>query len=143
MGAFDFEIIIRQNNRLLGPIIFFSFMMIMVMILMNVFLTILMDSYAEVQEDENLKSTDAKVVEYMFNQLKQFFARTGKVGNSSEEDTPETLDKIPEETGWNCPESETSTYKFPDENSLEGSQQQLLRTGRTAPSSFSVRRKCP
>lgn len=136
MGAFDFEII-RENNRLLGPIVFFSFMIIMVMILMNVFLTILMDSFAEVQEDENLKSKDTEVVEYMLNQLKHFFARTGKIGNSSEEDTPETLDNIPEEIGWNCPVSETSTYKSPDENSLEGSQQQLLRTGRTVPASFS------
>ena len=66
MGVFDFEII-RENNRILGPIIFFSFNMIMVMILMNVFLAILMDAFAEVQADENLKSKDYEVIEYMFS----------------------------------------------------------------------------
>ncbi|XP_022787247.1 uncharacterized protein LOC111327355 [Stylophora pistillata] len=78
MGAFDFEII-KENNRTLGPIIFFSFMMIMVMILLNVFLTILMDSFAEVQEDELLESEDAVVVDMMIKRLKCYFVRTDKV----------------------------------------------------------------
>ena len=78
MGAFDFEII-RENNRILGPAIFFSFMMIMVMILLNVFLTILMDSYAEVQEDQHLASEDSEVVEMIIKRFKNLFLRTGKV----------------------------------------------------------------
>ena len=78
MGAFDFEII-RENNRILGPAIFFSFMMIMVMILLNVFLTILMDSYAEVQEDQHLASEDSEVVEMIIKRFKNLFLRTDKV----------------------------------------------------------------
>ena len=86
MGAFDFEII-RENNRTLGPIIFFSFMMIMVMILLNVFLTILMDSFAEVQEDELLVSEDAVVVDMMIKRFKCYFLRTDKVDILPENDT--------------------------------------------------------
>ena len=78
MGAFDFEVI-RENNRILGPTIFFSFMMIMVMILLNVFLTILMDSYAEVQEDQHLTSEDSEVVEMIIKRFKNFFLRADKV----------------------------------------------------------------
>ena len=78
MGAFDFEII-RENNRILGPTIFFSFMMIMVMILLNVFLTILMDSYTEVQEDQHQTSEDSEVVEMIIKRFKHFFLRTDKV----------------------------------------------------------------
>ena len=85
MGAFDFEII-RENNRILGPIIFFSFMMIMVMILLNVFLTILMDSYAEVQEDEHLTSEDSEAVEMIIKRFKYFFLRTDKVDILAEAD---------------------------------------------------------
>ena len=61
MGGFDFETV-QANNRLLGPVIFFSFHMVMVMILMNVFSTILKDSFAEVQAGEHLKSKDYEVV---------------------------------------------------------------------------------
>ena len=61
MGGFDFETV-QANNRLLGPVIFFSFQMVMVMISMNVFSTILMDSFAEVKADEHLKSKDYEVV---------------------------------------------------------------------------------
>ena len=51
-----------------------------------VFLTILMDSFAEVQADEHLKSKDYEVVEYMLRQFKHFFVKTGKVGSVSEND---------------------------------------------------------
>ena len=85
MGGFDFETV-QANNRLLGPVIFFSFQMVMVMISMNVFLTILMDSFTEVQADEHSNSKDCEVVEYMLRQFKYFFVKTGKVGSVSEND---------------------------------------------------------
>ena len=58
----------------------------MLMILMNVFLTILMDSFAEVQADEHLKSKDYEVVEYMLRLFKHFFVKTGRVWSVSEND---------------------------------------------------------
>ena len=85
MGGFDFETV-QANNLLLGPVIFFSFQMVMVMISMNVFLTILMDSFAEVQADEHLKFKDYEVVEYMLRQFRYFFVKTSKVGSMSEND---------------------------------------------------------
>ena len=85
MGGFYFETV-QANNRLLGPVIFFSFHVVIVMISMNVFLTILMDSFVEVQADEHLKSKDYEVVEYLLRQFKYFFVKTGKVGSVSEND---------------------------------------------------------
>ena len=64
MGSFDFETV-QANSRLFGPVILFSFQMVMVMISMNVFSTILVDSYAEVQADEHLKSKDYEVVNHV------------------------------------------------------------------------------
>ena len=88
MGGFDFETV-QANNRLLGPVIFFSFQMVMVMISMNVFLIILMDSFAEVQADEHLKSKDYEVVKYMLWQFKYFFVKTVKVGSVSDDSSSE------------------------------------------------------
>ncbi|KAL9972512.1 hypothetical protein ACROYT_G018834 [Oculina patagonica] len=123
MGAFDFEII-RQNDRILGPIIFFSFMMIMVMILLNVFLTILMDSFAEVQADENLKSKDAEVVEMMMKRFKYFFVRTDKVDILTETSAePETGCSSPNDrktlNSINQPSSDTTSFRSLSENWLE------------------------
>ena len=133
MGAFDFEII-RENSGILGPIIFFSFMMIMVMILLNVFLTILMDSFAEVQTDENLKSKDAEVVEMMMKRFKYFFVRTDKVDILSETDTVSgtgynsTNDhKAP--NSINQPNSETTSFQSMSEN-LMGRTQDNMSEGK-------------
>ena len=137
MGGFDFEII-RENNRLLGPIVFFSFNMIMVMILLNVFLTILMDSFAEVQADEHLKSKDYEVVEYMLQQFRYFFVKTGKVDNfSGTDDVAGTAVNLPDEVECNLSDSETNTCKSPDENWLERSQERLIRTVKATQGSFS------
>ena len=136
MGVFDFEII-RENNRILGPIIFFSFNMIMVMILMNVFLTILMDAFAEVQADENLKSKDYEVIEYMLQQFRLFFVRSGKVenfaGNSMSSESGICLTNELDRS-QSC--SETNTRLSADKNWREGSQDKQIRTAKAAQGSF-------
>ena len=156
MGAFDFEII-RENNRLLGPIIFFSFMMIMVMILLNVFLTILMDAFAEVQADEQLQSKDAEVVDMMLKRFKYFFVRTDKVdilaendaaskANSESEANFDSLNRRDSECKSSAIQagSEIASLKSVTENWLEqsysGSNNELslpLRAVRAAEASFS------
>ena len=82
-------LILKQSRRTIvcwDQLSFVSFQVVMVMISMNVFLTILIDSFAEVQADEHLKSKDCEVVEYMLRQFKYFFVKTGKVGSVSEND---------------------------------------------------------
>lgn len=131
MGAFDFDII-RENDRILGPIIFFSFMMIMVMILLNVFLTILMDSFAEVQEDENLTSQDSEAVEMIIKRFKYFFVRTDKVDILAETDVASgassnsnsASDHEPK-SSINQPVSETTSFNSITENWLEQTQDKI------------------
>ena len=96
-----------------------------------------MDSFAEVQEDENLKSKDAEVVDHMLHQFKQFFVRTSKVDDFSGNDLSGTDDCLPNEVECSRSECETSTCHSPDENWLEGSQQQLIRTAKVQQGSFS------
>lgn len=150
MGAFDFGII-RENNRVLGPIIFFSFMMIMVMILLNVFLTILMDSYAEVQEDDQLTSEDTEVVEIIIKRFKYFFVRTDKVDILGGTDVaPEeslnsslnynSADEHERRSSINQPASETTLFKSINESWLEQTQGKISEQNRplkVAQASFS------
>lgn len=135
MGAFDFEII-RENSPILGPIIFFSFMMIMVMILLNVFLTILMDSYAEVQEDEHLASEDSEVVEMIIKRFKYFLLRTDKVDILAETDVASgdslnsssnsnSANDHERRSSINQPVSETTTFKSISDSWLEQTQETL------------------
>jgi hypothetical protein len=92
LGGFDFNSI-EHADRLFGPALFFSFMLIMVMILMNIFLTILMDAFAEVQGDENLKANELEVFDHALSRLDFLFksSRKGnKVGDFSGETSSQT-----------------------------------------------------
>lgn len=84
LGGFDFNSM-EEADRIFGPILFFSFMLIMVMILMNMFLTILMDAFAEVQGDENLKANELEVLDHAMARLDHFIKarKRNKVGNLS------------------------------------------------------------
>ena len=73
MGGFDF-MALEESDKVLGPIFFFSFMMSMVMILMNVFLAILMDSFVEACE-EDLQSTERECLDYFEQKIAEYFSR--------------------------------------------------------------------
>ncbi|XP_048589739.1 polycystic kidney disease protein 1-like 2 isoform X2 [Nematostella vectensis] len=87
LGGYDYHAI-ANHDPILGPALFFSFQMIMVMILMNVFLTILMDAFAEVQADTSFQSNKHELVDYMTAHFKQFLKLRNKVqdvGNSRQD----------------------------------------------------------
>ena len=95
MGGFDF-MALEESEKILGPIFFFTFMMSMVMILMNVFLAVLMDSYTEACE-EDLQSTERECLDYFKQRLEEFFSRRkAKVGEcpaTENERESNTVDK--------------------------------------------------
>ena len=68
LGDFDFEALVMANP-LLGPLYFFSFVGMNVFILMNVFLAIINDSYAEVQEEEAETQNEYEILEYISEQI--------------------------------------------------------------------------
>lgn len=83
LGGFDFNSM-EEADRIYGPILFFSFMMIMVMILMNTFLTILMDAFADVQGDENLKDGELDVLDHFLSRVEKY-RRKNKVASINTE----------------------------------------------------------
>lgn len=68
LGDFDFEAL-AVTNPLLGPLYFFGFVGLNVFILMNVFLAIINDSYAEIQEEEAHAENEYEILEYISEQI--------------------------------------------------------------------------
>ena len=68
LGDFDFEALV-MTNPLLGPLYFFGFIALNIFILMNVFLAIINDSYAEVQEEEQETKNEYEILEYILKSM--------------------------------------------------------------------------
>ena len=76
LGSFDFDAL-ESTNRILGPVFFFSYIMVMVMILMNVFLSIINDTFNEINSDVSKQSSDSDIADFMLNRFVATVKRTG------------------------------------------------------------------
>eukprot|EP00753_Platysulcus_tardus_P021768 PLAT9116.1.p1 GENE.PLAT9116.1~~PLAT9116.1.p1 ORF type:complete len:627 (+),score=343.74 PLAT9116.1:659-2539(+) len=74
LGDFEFEEL-RAQNRFLGPLFFAAFMLLAVFVLLNVFIAIVSDAYAqtklklELESDIGLDTVGAQVLEYLLNDV--------------------------------------------------------------------------
>ena len=76
LGSFDFAAL-ESTNRIIGPIFFFSYIMVMIMILMNVFLSIINDTFNEVNSDVSKQSSDSEIADFMMDRFVATIKRTG------------------------------------------------------------------
>ena len=81
LGTFDFSEI-SSTNRILGPIWFFLIMMFGVMYLVNVFLSIIMETYASVKDDLSRQSQEYELVDFM---VQKFMHVIGKGSDGHKE----------------------------------------------------------
>ena len=70
LGGFDF-IGLQDANRLVGPIFFISYMVLIFLILVNVFVSIVNDSFAEVSSDVAKQTNEHEVVDYIVYCVKE------------------------------------------------------------------------
>ena len=70
LGSFDFEAI-NLSNRMLGPLYFFFYVLCVLFILMNVFLSIINDTFVEVSEDVSLQGNEHEIMDFMFHTIKK------------------------------------------------------------------------
>ncbi len=68
MGDFDFEALVSVNV-VFGSLYFFAFIGLNVMVLMNMFVAIINDSYAEVQEEAAEKENEFELVDYVIGKI--------------------------------------------------------------------------
>ena len=81
LGDFDFEAIFMVNPTV-ATLYFFSFIGLNVMVLMNMFIAIINDSYAEIQEETAEIENELEIVEYVTEKIVHGFNETfhrGKV----------------------------------------------------------------
>ena len=81
LGDFDFQALFIVNP-LLATLYFFAFIGLNVMVLMNMFIAIINDSYAEIQDETSTIENEFEILEYVNEKLVQTFygkLRRGKV----------------------------------------------------------------
>ncbi|XP_015762233.1 PREDICTED: polycystic kidney disease protein 1-like 2 [Acropora digitifera] len=71
LGAFDF-LAISEVAPVLGPLFFFSFMVFGTFILMNMFLTIVLDVFSEVKGSIDEQENEYEIVDFMIRRFKKF-----------------------------------------------------------------------
>ncbi|XP_022801963.1 polycystic kidney disease protein 1-like 2 [Stylophora pistillata] len=74
LGGFDF-LGIQNSNRLIGPMFFISYMLFMFLILVNVFLSIVNEAFAEVSSNVGNQTNDYEVLDYIMYCLKEQIGR--------------------------------------------------------------------
>lgn len=60
----------RETNRILGPIFFFSFMFIMSFVLINMFVSIVIDAFWVVKHDNDKQSNEYEIVDFIIERFK-------------------------------------------------------------------------
>lgn len=60
----------RDTNRILGPMFFFIFMFIMSFVLINMFLSIVVDSFMVVKHDNDKQSNEYEIVDFIIERFK-------------------------------------------------------------------------
>ena len=75
LGGFDF-LGLQNANRLLGPMFFISYMVFIFLILVNMFLSIVNDSFAEVANDAEKQTNEHEVLEYIVYVVKDHIGKS-------------------------------------------------------------------
>lgn len=60
-----------EANRIIGPIFFYTYTISMVFVLINMFLSIINDAFAEVRSDVEKQSNEYEIVDFMIHRLKE------------------------------------------------------------------------
>ena len=82
LGDFDFEALFMVNP-MLATLYFFAFIGLNVMVLMNMFIAIINDSYAEIQEETSEIQNEFEILEYVHEKLVQGFYGKLRRGKNS------------------------------------------------------------
>ena len=70
LGNFDFDAL-TSTSRILGPIFFFSYVVAVLFVLMNVFIGILNDALSDVANDVSKQSNDHEILDFMLHTFKR------------------------------------------------------------------------
>ena len=69
LGKTNFSDLVRVN-RIVGPLFFFAFMFLVSMVLVNMFLSIIIDSFVVVKHDNDKQSNEYEIVDFIIERFK-------------------------------------------------------------------------
>lgn len=90
LGSFEFDEI-REAHPIIGPFYFITLMLFGVMYILNVFLTIVLDVYAEVKRDLSMQSNEYEIVDFMIGRFKRFIGIQPTAQNKAELEMKSTV----------------------------------------------------
>ncbi|XP_028406520.1 polycystin-1-like isoform X2 [Dendronephthya gigantea] len=136
LGSFDFAAL-SATNRIIGPIFFFTYILVMVMILMNVFLSIINDTFNEVNSDATKQSSESEIADFMMDRFMATVKRTGRTVqpiykepkdklDQNVDDIEEISDNVQQVLRSLCLESIRHTSWFKAENAEEGDKKRQI-----------------
>lgn len=70
LGSFDFDAL-TSSSRILGPIFFFTYVIAVLFVLMNVFIGILNDALSDVTNDVSKQSNEHEILDFMLHTFKR------------------------------------------------------------------------
>ncbi|XP_070533290.1 polycystin-1-like protein 2 isoform X1 [Ptychodera flava] len=98
LGRFGYNDI-KQTNEFFGRFFFFTFMLLVYMVLFNVFVTVLVTSYEVVKRDIAKQSNEYEMVDFILRRFKLFLGVTPKTGttdpNSTKDDKFKKMKSFP------------------------------------------------
>ena len=74
LGNFNFANM-EAAQRIIGPALFFSYMVVIQMVLINMFIGILCETFSVVRHDANKQSNEHEIVQFMTNRFKAFVGK--------------------------------------------------------------------
>lgn len=78
LGHYQFEEL-SMANRTLGPVFFFAYIMFVVLLMLNMFVTILNDSFSVVRSKVNSEKNEYEIVAFMWGYFRSWINLTGLV----------------------------------------------------------------
>ena len=93
LGSFDY-LALEEAAPILGPIFFFSFMVFGTFILMNMFLTIVLDVFSEVKASIDEQENEYEIVDFMIKRFRKFTGmQPNKISASEEPHEKKNMEK--------------------------------------------------
>lgn len=71
LGKFSYSNL-ERSNRVLGPLMFFIYNITVVFILMNMFVSIIIENFKRVKRDNDLQSNEYEIIDFMIERIKSW-----------------------------------------------------------------------
>jgi polycystin 1L2 len=93
VGKFNFTVM-QGSSPVLGPLVFFTYVVTVYYILINMFLTILNEAFASVRADISLQSDEYEMVSFILKRFKQWSGLQSILGSKKPKTKAEEFDKF-------------------------------------------------